>query len=56
MNVLAGWKTYIGAVVLIAIGGMKIAGIEIAGFEGTDPGTLISSGIMAIFFRKAIAS
>lgn len=54
MNFLAGWRTYIGGVVLIGIGGMKIAGIEINGFEGTDPGTLISGGIMAIFLRKGI--
>ena len=54
-DILSGYKTYIGGVVLVGIGALIGLGIEVPGFDGQTPGSLISTGLMFIFTRMGIA-
>ena len=53
MNFIASWKTTIAGVALLAIAGLRMAGVTLPGFEGGDPGALIMGGIGLIFAKDA---
>lgn len=55
MDWLNGKKTYIIAVVMIALGALKFFGFEVPGYESVDAGVLINAGLVALGFRSAIA-
>ena len=49
---LTGYKTYIVAVVLLALAALKFIGIEVPGVsETSDPGALITMALGLIFSR-----
>ena len=52
MNILVGYKTYITAALMLAIGVASLFGITIPGFS--DPGTLITGAVGLIFARLAV--
>lgn len=54
-DILSGYKTYLGGVILIIIGVLLMNGIVVPGFEGQAGGTVISTGVMFIFTRLGIA-
>lgn len=51
-NFISSWKTSIVGVVLLLIAGLKVAGVEIPGFN-TDVGTMIAAGLAALFAKDA---
>lgn len=55
MNFLAGYKTYLVAAVLLAIGALGVVGIPIPGFEG-DPGYAFATAIGLITGRAGAKS
>lgn len=55
-DILKGYKTYIGGVILVIIGILVGQGIEVPGFDGQAPGTIISTGVMFILTRIGIAN
>lgn len=52
---LTGYKTYITAGLMVALGAASIFGINIPGFTA-DPGTLIMSALGLVFARNATAN
>lgn len=56
MNILNGYKTYIVATLMVAIGVLKFFGFEVPSFETMDPGSLFMEGFAVLFLRKGISS
>lgn len=51
---LAGKKTYILSILALGIGAAKAFGVDIPGFEGTDPGLISAGGLIAAALRNGM--
>jgi lysozyme family protein len=56
MNILAGYKTYIVAALMLLIGLAGLVGIDIPAFDGQAPATLVMEALAFIFLRKGLKS
>lgn len=56
MDFLSGYKTYIVAAIMVAIGAAQILGIEVPSFEGHSGGQLLMEGFAILFLRKGLKS
>lgn len=54
MDILDGYKTYIVGALMLVIGVLGLAGIEIPGFSGAGGMEMIMEGFAIIFLRKGI--
>jgi lysozyme family protein len=54
MNLLNGYKTYIIAAVMVAIGLAQILGVAVPSFEGQTAGQLLMEGLAILFLRKGL--
>lgn len=55
MDFLEGKKTYVTGILMILIAVGKLVGVEIPGFETTDPGTLLSGAFGLLFLRAGVS-
>jgi len=54
MTLLQGYKTYIVGALMLVIGALNLAGIDVPGFSGAAGMELIAEGFAIIFLRKGI--
>ncbi len=54
MTVLSGYKTYIVAALMLAIGLAGLFGIEIPAFDGQAPASLVMEALAFIFLRRGL--
>ena len=52
-NFLVGRKTYLTALLMLIVGGAKLAGVEVPGFESASGGQLIIDALAFAFLRNA---
>jgi hypothetical protein len=56
MNMLSGYKTYIVAALMLAIGLCGMFGIDLPSFDGRDPAALVMEALAFMFLRKGLKS
>ncbi|RYE11178.1 MAG: hypothetical protein EOP22_01490 [Hyphomicrobiales bacterium] len=56
MNMLAGYKTYIVAAIMLLTGLAGLIGIDIPNFEGHAPASLVMEALAFIFLRRGLKS
>lgn len=56
MNILAGYKTYIVAAIMLLIGLAGLLGIDVPSFDGHAPASLVMEALAFIFLRKGLKS
>lgn len=54
MDILNGYKTYIVAAIMLAVGIAGLFGIEIPTFDGHEPMSLVMEALAFIFLRKGL--